>query len=121
MRNSVAFRVLEHTIIFSLAAGALLVLLGFIWLVIPVVLVIVVWEVYTYYRDVNKDFLDMTSDVEGLKGVALTDIAGEGKVDVGGRIWNAQSVTFIAKESVVYVVKKEGSLLKVEPIRRRFE
>jgi membrane protein implicated in regulation of membrane protease activity len=119
MSNSVAFRSIEHAIIFSLAAGALLVLLGLLWLVIPVVVIIVVWEVYTYYRDVNKDFLDMTSAVEGLKGVALTDVDGEGKVDVGGRIWNAQSVTFIGKETIVYVVKKEGSVLEVEPVITR--
>lgn len=115
-KGVVAFRVIEHTIIFSLAAGALLVLLGLVWLVIPVVLIIVVWESFTYYREVNKeDLLDMTSDVEGLQGVALTDIVGEGKVDVGGRIWSAQSVNRIEKGSNVHVVKKVRSVLEVEP------
>ncbi len=117
MSNSVAFSVIEHAIIYSLAAGALLVVLGLLWLVIPVVVIIIVWEVYTYYRDVNKeDFLDMTSDVEGLQGIALTDIAGEGKVDVGGRIWSAKSVNRIEKKSKILVIKKDDSVLEVEPV-----
>ncbi|MGD2250501.1 MAG: NfeD family protein [Candidatus Methanofastidiosia archaeon] len=113
-KRLIVFGVVEHTIIFSAAAAALLYIFGYTWLIIPAVLAIIVWEVYTYKRDINLLKMPSPEKIEGFEGIALTDINKKGKIDIKGRIRNARSKNFIEKGKRVRIVKKDGKTFEVE-------
>lgn len=55
----------------------------------------------------------------GEEGKAVTDIYAEGKVEIGGELWNASSSGPIAKGELVKVTGIKGLALVVEKIERR--
>ena len=114
-RKFIVFRVIEHTIIFSMAAGALVLWFGISWLVIPTIVMIAAWELYTHRRDVRLSG-GWSAHIEGEGRHALTDVKGEGKVDVHGRIWDAVSLKKNNKEQKIRVLKQKGNILEVEPV-----
>ena len=57
--------------------------------------------------------------MDGKEGKAVTDIDAEGKVEIGGELWNASSSRPIAKGELVKVTGLKGLALVVEKIERR--
>jgi len=57
--------------------------------------------------------------MDGKEGKAVTDIDEEGKVEIGGELWNASSSRPIAKGELVKVTGLKGLALVVEKIERR--
>jgi membrane-bound serine protease (ClpP class) len=116
-KKEIAFRVVIFSIIYVLIAVVVLVYIEMEWLLIPACIIVVVWGVYVYKMNVKVLTMPpQISQIEGRKGRALTDIDPEGKVKVGGEIWNAQSNHIIKKGDYITVVTRKGITLEVEPV-----
>jgi membrane-bound ClpP family serine protease len=59
------------------------------------------------------------SQIIGEEGEAKTDITDEGSVQIGAELWSARSKTKIYAGSMVKVVKRDGFILEVEPLRTK--
>jgi membrane-bound serine protease (ClpP class) len=84
-------------------AGTVFFLLGFVFIVIRAI--------------VNVHRGSVTTGIEGLvgrKGRAMTAFSGEGKIMVGGEIWDALSDHSVEKNEEVTVVETRGMLLVVK-------
>jgi membrane-bound serine protease (ClpP class) len=57
------------------------------------------------------------SGLEGMEGVAVTEISREGTVLVGSENWSAHSETQIPRHSRVRVISRKGLILEVEEIK----
>ena len=73
-------------------------------------------EIYLWNRTVRHKRPRVGAEtLIGEPGVALTDLAPDGQVRIGGTIWEARSDTPLAAGDPVRVVSRDGLRLTVEP------
>lgn len=115
-KKEIVMRVVVFSTVYMLIGAVVVSYLKREWLLIPLLVVIGLWGVYSYRMNVKvleRPVLSM--EIEGLEGSALTDVHEEGKVKVRGEIWNARSDKKILKGKKVRVLTRDGIVLEVEP------
>lgn len=70
---------------------------------------------FLVYQAMNRKVATGAGSMVGMRGRALTDLAPEGKVEVGGEVWDAVCDGPTPAESAVEVTAVEGMRLKVRP------
>ena len=87
------------------------------WLVIiPMVATVSAFFIFALGLVVRAHMKKPRTGGEGLAGevgIALTDLANEGKVSVHGEYWNARADSFIPKGEKVRVIRMDGLSLAV--------
>lgn len=114
-KKEIVMRVVVFSTVYTLIAAVVVSYLKREWLLIPLLVVIGLWGVFSYHMNVKvmgRPVLSM--EIEGLEGRALTDVNEEGKVKVRGEIWNARSDKKILKGKKVRILVRDGIVLEVE-------
>ena len=70
---------------------------------------------YLAYQAMSRKVATGTGAMLGMEGRALTPLSPEGKVEVGGEVWDAVCEAPVPAESSVEVTAVEGMRLKVRP------
>jgi membrane-bound ClpP family serine protease len=116
-KKEIVARIVVFSTVYVLVAVSVLLYLQLDWLLIPVLLAILLWDIYVYRMNVKVLGMPLqVAGIEGLEGKALTDIDKKGKVKVRGEIWNAESAQNIKKGKKVRILSRDGILLEVEPV-----
>ena len=116
-KKEIVIRVAAFSVVEALIALTATIYFEVEWLLIPLLVLIGVWGIYVYRMNIRVLSMPVQSvGIEGSEGRALTDINGEGKIKVGGEIWNARSSRKIKKGEKVRVLTREGIVLEVGPV-----
>lgn len=86
--------------------------------VVSVITVPLVWFITRKGIEALQQARVDPGDIEGKLGSATTDIYREGSAYVAGEEWSAHSNVRIPAGSRVRVVRREGLMVEVEPVRR---
>lgn len=86
--------------------------------VVSVITVPLVWFITRKGIEALQQARVDPGDIEGKLGSATTDIYREGSAYIAGEEWSAHSNVRIPAGSRVRVVRREGLMVEVEPVRR---